>query len=106
VLLPALSDGEVLSHRPMDQPQGETPVAPAVTLRRNTNFRLWWTGQVLSDLGSQVGALAYTLLVYALTRSAVIAGSASTIVSVTAFAVRLPARALADRLDSRRSMIV
>jgi MFS family permease len=77
-----------------------------VPLRRNRNFQLLWTGQVLSDLGSQIGALAYTLLVYALTKSAVIAGSVGTIVSVTAFAVRLPAGALADRYDHRRSMIV
>jgi MFS family permease len=86
--------------------EASEPVASVVSLRHNRNFRLLWTGQVLSDLGSQIGALAYTLLVYALTKSAVIAGSVGTIVSVTAFAVRLPAGALADRYDHRRSMIV
>ena len=31
-------------------------------LRANRNFRLLWIGQVLSDLGTQIGTLAYPLL--------------------------------------------
>jgi MFS family permease len=82
------------------------PARSIISLRRNRNFQLLWTGQVLSDLGSQIGALAYTLLVYALTKSAVVTGAVGTIASVSAFAVRLPAGALADRYDHRRSMVV
>lgn len=41
-----------------------------------------------------------------LTHSAVVAGAVGTAASAAAFAVRLPAGALADRLDRRRSMIV
>jgi MFS family permease len=93
------------SHLPVDDQVSE-PRRPVVSLRRNRNFRLLWTGQVLSDLGSQIGALAYTLLVFALTKSAVVAGAVGTIGSVSAFAVRLPAGALADRYDHRRSMVV
>jgi MFS family permease len=78
----------------------------ARALRENRNFRLLWIGQVLSDLGTQIGALAYPLLVLALTHSAVIAGVVGTAASVAAFGVRLPAGALADRLDRRRAMIV
>jgi hypothetical protein len=74
-------------------------------LRRNHNFRLLWIGQVLSDLGTQIGALAYPLLVLSLTHSALIAGTVGTAASAAAFAVRLPAGALADRLDRRRTMI-
>src|SRR5215471_2417404 len=76
------------------------------TLRANRNFRLLWIGQVLSDLGTQVGSLAYPLLVLALTHSALIAGAVGTAASASAFAVRLPAGALADRLDRRRTMIL
>ncbi len=76
------------------------------TLRANRNFRLLWIGQVLSDLGSQIGTLAYPLLVLALSRSALVAGAVGTAASVAAFAVRLPAGALADRLDRRRTMVV
>jgi MFS family permease len=44
--------------------------------------------------------------VLSLTHSAVVAGAVGTAASAAAFAVRLPAGALADRLDRRRSMIV
>jgi MFS family permease len=74
-------------------------------LRRNRNFQLLWVGQVLSDLGSEISALAYPLLVLALTRSPAIAGLVGTVASLAAFAVRLPAGSLADRLDRRRAMI-
>jgi MFS family permease len=84
--------------------EGGTPDALS-SLRGNRNFRLLWIGQVLSDIGTQIGMLAYPLLVLALTHSAVIAGVVGTVASVAAFAVRLPAGALADRLDRRRTMI-
>ena len=61
---------------------------------------------MLSDLGTQIGTLAYPLLVLALTHSPVIAGTVGTTSSVAALAVRLPAGALADRLDRRRTMIL
>jgi MFS family permease len=82
------------------------PAGPSISLRRNRNFQMLWTGQVLSDLGSGFGALAYPLLILALTHSAVIAGAVGTVSSVVAFGVRLPAGALADRLDRRTTMIV
>jgi MFS family permease len=75
------------------------------TLRANRNFRLLWIGQVLSDLGTRMGTLAYPLLVLALTRSALIAGAVGTAAEGAAFAVRLPAGALADRVDRRRMLI-
>ncbi|MGH9021245.1 MAG: MFS transporter [Acidimicrobiales bacterium] len=79
---------------------------PPEPLSHNRNFRLLWIGQILSDLGSQFGALAYPLLILVLTHSPVIAGVAGTVSSLVAFAVRLPAGALADRVDRRRVMIV
>jgi MFS family permease len=85
---------------------GPTEVAASLPLRRNRNFQLLWIGQVLSDLGSQFGALAYPLLILALTHSPVIAGVVGTAASIVAFVVRLPAGALADRIDRRKTMIV
>lgn len=75
------------------------------TLRANRNFRLLWIGQILSDVGTMIGSLAYPLLVLALTHSPLLAGAVGTGASLAAFAVRLPAGALADRLDRRRTMI-
>jgi MFS family permease len=80
--------------------------AEVVPLRRNRGFRMLWIGQILSDTGSEVGLLAYPLLVLALTHSAVIAGAVGTASSVVAFCLRLPAGALSDRLDRRLTMIV
>lgn len=91
-------------------PLGEPAPGPRTPadgpLRRNRNFQLLWVGQVLSDVGTQAGALAYALLVLDLThRSAVLSGLVSTVAAAAAFAVRLPAGALADRLDQRRAML-
>jgi MFS family permease len=85
---------------------GEGAPGALGSLRANRNFRLLWIGQVLSDLGTQIGTLAYPLLVLALTHSAVIAGAVGTAASAAAFLVRLPAGALADRLDRRRTMVL
>ena len=76
------------------------------SLRANRNFRLLWIGQILSDIGSMIGSLAYPLLVLALTGSALLAGVVGTTASMSAFVVRLPAGALADRLDRRRTMVL
>lgn len=84
----------------------QTESVTTLPLRRNRNFQLLWVGQVLSDLGSQFGALAYPLLILALTHSPVTAGVVGTATSIVAFAVRLPAGALADRIDRRKTMIV
>ncbi|HEV2427593.1 MAG TPA: MFS transporter [Acidimicrobiales bacterium] len=82
------------------------PTGAPTPLARNRNFRLLWVGQILSDLGSQFGVLAYPLLILELTHSAAIAGAVATVASLAAFAVRLPAGALSDRIDRRRAMVV
>jgi MFS family permease len=80
--------------------------APSIALRRNRSFQMLWIGQVLSDLGSGFGTLAYPLLILALTHSPVTAGAVGTVTAAVAFAARLPAGALADRLDRRKTMMV
>ncbi|MGH3298594.1 MAG: MFS transporter [Trebonia sp.] len=77
-----------------------------VPLRRNKNFRMLWIGQLLSDTGSQIGGLAYPLLILALTHSAVLAGVAGTARAITLLCLQLPAGALADRFDRRLTMII
>ena len=64
-----------------------------------------WTGQLLSDTGTQVGGLAYPLLILALTHSAALAGVAGTARAITLLCLQLPAGALADRFDRRLTMI-
>jgi MFS family permease len=86
----------------------ETPpdLPREVPLRRNRGFRLLWIGQLLSDTGSDVGMLAYPLLILALTHSAVLAGIVGTAREVALICLQLPAGALSDRLDRRLTMIV
>ncbi len=84
----------------------EARSAPSPRLWHNRDYRLLWTGQVLSSVGTEFGLLAYPLLVLALTRSAVLAGAVGTASAAASFAVRLPAGALADRLNRRKTMIV
>jgi MFS family permease len=81
-------------------------VPPLVPLRRNASFRMLWIGQLLSDTGSEIGLLAYPLLILALTHSAVLAGVVGTARAITLLCLQLPAGALADRFDRRLTMII
>lgn len=70
------------------------------------SFRMLWIGQVLSDTGSEIGLLAYPLILLALTHSAVLAGVVGTAREIAVICLQLPAGALADRLDRRLTMII
>jgi len=65
-----------------------------------------WIGQLLSDTGTEIGLLAYPLLILALTHSAVLAGVVGTVRAITLLCLQLPAGALSDRFDRRLTMII
>ena len=65
-----------------------------------------WIGQLLSGTGTEIGMLAYPLLILALTHSAVLAGVVGTVRAITVLCLQLPAGALSDRFDRRLTMIV
>jgi MFS family permease len=75
------------------------------SLWRNRNFVLLWVGQGLSDTGGAASALAYPLLILALTRSPTLAGAAGTAAAATGVVARIPAGAWVDQFDRRRLMI-
>ena len=77
----------------------------AVPLRRNRDFVLLQAGQLLSNAGAQSTAIAYPLLVLALTGSAVKAGIVSFARLLPAAVLALPAGLAADRWSRRRLMI-
>jgi MFS family permease len=77
----------------------------AVPLRRNRDFVLLQTGQFLSDAGTQATAIAYPLLVLALTHSAVKAGLVSFARTAPAALFAIPAGLAADRWNRRTLMI-
>jgi predicted MFS family arabinose efflux permease len=82
--------------------------APAVTapLRRNRDFNLLWSGQVLSELGTRVSGIAIPLLVLARTHSPAKAGIAEFAAALPLFVLTLPAGALVDRWNRKRLLIV
>lgn len=66
---------------------------------------LLWSGQALSQLGSQVSLVAYPLLVLALTGSPVKAGLVGFAKTVPVAVLALPAGAVADHVDRKRLMV-
>jgi MFS family permease len=74
-------------------------------LRRNREFLLLWSGQAISQLGSQVSLVAFPLLVLAVTGSPAKAGLVAFARNVPIAALALPAGLLADRVNRRRLMV-
>src|SRR4051794_7139602 len=77
----------------------------AQPLRRNRDFVLLQSGQVLSTFGSGVSTIAYPLLVLAVTGSAAKAGYVGAAQFAPMLFFNLPAGLLADRIDRRSIMI-
>ena len=75
-------------------------------MRANVNFRRLWVAQALSELGSQITALGYPLLVLFTTGSPVKAGTVAFVSALTMLCVRIPAGALVDRWNCRTVMLV
>jgi predicted MFS family arabinose efflux permease len=77
----------------------------ATPLRHNREFLLLWSGQAISQLGSQISLVAYPLLVLAVTGSPAKAGVVAFARNIPIAALALPAGALADRVNRRRMMV-
>lgn len=74
------------------------------SLWRNRDYLLLVSGQAVSDIGSQISFVAFPLLMFALTNSAVQAGLMSAVRSLPRLLFILPAGALVDRWDRKRTM--
>src|SRR5438552_832987 len=84
---------------------GQTQPNKPKTLWRNRDYMLLWSGQVISSIGTQASQLAFPLLVLALTRSPAQAGFAGALRALPYLIFSLPAGALIDRWDRKRTMI-
>jgi MFS family permease len=85
--------------------EGEAQDQGVPPLRANRDFRLLWFGSVVSVLGSRASAIAYPLLVLALTGSPADAGLAGFAATIPYLLWQLPAGALVDRWNRRFIMI-
>ena len=75
-------------------------------LRANRSFQLLWAGQAISALGSRATAIAYPLLVLAMTGSPAAAGTVGFLATLPYILWQLPAGAIADRVNRRRMMVL
>ncbi len=82
-----------------------TPKKPRA-LWFNRDYMLLWSGQIVSNVGTQVSQLAFPLLILAITRSPALAGFAGALRALPYIIFSLPAGALIDRWDRKRVMIL
>jgi MFS family permease len=75
-------------------------------LRRNRDFVLLQSGQLLSNVGTQTTQIAYPLLVLALTHSPAKAGVVAFARALPLWLFALPAGLAADRFSRKRLMII
>jgi predicted MFS family arabinose efflux permease len=92
-----------------------TPTTPATSdisaarplaLWRNRDFLLLWSGQAISAVGSSASELALPLLILSITGSPAQAGFAGALRSLAYLVLGLPAGALIDRWDRKRTMLL
>ncbi|HWE61980.1 MAG TPA: MFS transporter [Chloroflexota bacterium] len=88
------------------RPRVERAAGAPLSLWRNRDYMLLWSGQLVSSLGSGVSTIAFPLLVLALTHSAMQAGITGALAMVPYLVVSLPAGVLVDRWDRKRVMIL
>jgi hypothetical protein len=67
---------------------------------------LLWSGQLVSNIGSQVSQLAFPLVVLAITRSPAQAGLVGALRGLPFALLCLPAGALVDRWDRKRVILL
>lgn len=91
---------------PREKTRSERSRPGRFALWHNRDYMLLWGGQVISSTGTQVSTLAFPLLILAITRSPALAGFAGALRALPYLLFSLPAGALIDRWDRKRTMIV
>lgn len=85
----------------------DTIGGPATSLLRSRNFLNFWTGQTISQLGAQLGQLAFPVLAVSILGATEFQVGALNAAGMAAFlVVGLPAGAWVDRWIKRRVMII
>jgi len=91
---------------PRTDPPSPTDSPPAtVPLSRNSNYRLLWCSQVLSEFGFNATTIAFPLLVLAVTGSAAASGVVLGTIAAAQLLAGLPAGALVDRWNRKKVML-
>ncbi len=82
------------------------PHQKPASLWHNRDYLLLLSGQIVSNVGTQVSTLAFPILILALTGSPAQAGFVGTMRVIPYLLLSLPAGALVDRWDRKRVMIL
>src|SRR5437016_3715987 len=82
------------------------PLAQTFRALRNTNFRLYWIGQVISSVGTWMQRVAQAWLVLRLTNSPFALGAAIACQTAPVMFLALFGGVLADRVPKRRLLII
>ena len=92
---------------PAAAPAGSVPPLPPPLspLWRQREYRLLWTGQVVSTLGSHAAGITVPLLILAMTGSSAAVGVGSALGIVPCLLLSLPMGALVDRWTRRQVMM-
>src|SRR5579872_4730410 len=99
---------------PLDEPPAEQEIEdlarPGATRQlvqvfRHRNYRLFFTGQLISLMGTWMQNVAQSWLVYSLTHSTVLLGLTSFCSTVTVFFIAPFGGMVADRVDRRRLLL-
>ncbi len=92
----------------MTAPVQEAPAPPGAgrpPLRRNTDYRMLWSGSAVSALGSSITAFAYPLLVLTATGSPAQAGLVGFVTTAPNLMLPLHAGVLVDRLNRKHLLL-
>jgi MFS family permease len=81
-------------------------LSAALSVLRNRDFRLYWSGQAVSLTGTWAQGMAQSWLVLGLTSSAFALGLVNFATAIPALLLSLLGGAAADRLDRRRILLV
>jgi MFS transporter, DHA3 family, macrolide efflux protein len=83
-----------------------TSAAPSMfAIFRKRDFRLMWTAQLVSTIGSSLTDLAAAILVFRLTNSALAVGATLIVTAVPTLLVGLVAGVFVDRFDRKRILL-
>jgi MFS family permease len=88
------------------RPRRSWSLPPTFRALRHRNFRLFWSGALVANIGSWMRTIALSWLVLELTDSAFLLGLVSFAQTVPVLLLSLPAGVVADRLSRRRLLLV
>ena len=106
---------EEIATTPQDVPPAEQEIADIarpssalalLTVFRHRNYRLFFSGQIVSIVGTWMQSVAQAWLVYSLTHSTFLLGFTSFAAQVTVFFLASFGGMIADRADRRRMLLV